>query len=158
MEAAADRYSKDAKSLQGPHGVPSSKTVDSFKELLQGLNTLKENLMGLNLGEYVEHVNVKSLTTLPNEHLHSLLRQQYAMPMQLQLSHSLIPVIEESLKKISNCGFKYFTNRTSYYEVPNSAIHFEDFPIVKNPPSVKMSSVNKGLMNRFVKEDGESVK
>ena len=61
---------------------------------------------------------LKPLVTLLIEHFNSIMRSIYEMPTVQQFCYQFSAAVEETLKRISNCGFSYFTSRDSYYDVP----------------------------------------
>lgn len=63
----------------------------------------------------------------------------YEMPTVQQFCYQFSAVVEETLKRISNCGFSYFTLRDSYYDVPKGMFSFEDIPKVPCPVARKGS-------------------
>ena len=79
LEKASLRDHTTVESLQGPNGVPSFKTVSTLKELLKGLEKLKSNVKNIN-PSFLASMKTKSLTTMPNEHLHASMRERYPMP------------------------------------------------------------------------------
>lgn len=40
------------------------------------------------------------------------------------------------MKRTTNCGFSYFTNRDSYYEVPEDMVSFESMAKVPRPTKI----------------------
>ena len=55
--------------------------------------------------EYLPIINVKSLTTLVNEHVHGCMRERYPMPTQLEFAQAFPSAVEESVKRVSFAGF-----------------------------------------------------
>ena len=155
LEKASLRDHTTVESLQGPNGVPSFKTVSTLKELLKGLEKLKSNVKNIN-PSFLASMKTKSLTTMPNEHLHASMRERYPMPTQLQFCQALVPVIEESVKRSTETNFRYFTSRNcALYETPSTSASFSLFPKMEKPDSKTMSRHNMHKMNRFIKEFGE---
>jgi hypothetical protein len=154
LQKCAERYDKSVISLQGPHGVPSTKTVSTIKQMLDGLISVNDVITSL-CPEYMENVKVKSFTTLVNEHLHGQMRQRYAMPTQLEFSQAFVPVIEECVKKVCESGFLYYSGRKSYYEVPNASMKFTEFPDIPKPRSQHMSVKDRAMIKDFIAEYGQ---
>ncbi|CAC5359436.1 unnamed protein product [Mytilus coruscus] len=71
-----------ANALQGPHGVPASKTIYSVCMLREMLLLLADAINRFN-HNYIESLNVNSLLTLVNEQLHSMLRLRVETPSVL---------------------------------------------------------------------------
>ena len=51
----------------------------------------------------------------------------------IQYAYQFPDAVEETVKRITNCGFRYFTNRDSYYEVPENMVSFETMPKIRRP-------------------------
>ena len=122
-------------SVEGPHGVPSSKTIFGIRMTLEALKRIKGEIEAIYL-DYLSKVDVKALVTLLIEHFNSNMRSIYEMPTVQQFcsqsGYQLPAAVEEfeTLKRISNCGFSYFTSRDSYYDVPEGIFSFEEIPKV----------------------------
>ena len=84
---------------------------------LEALGYIEKELTTFNPA-YIEHVNPKSLVTSIVEHFNSKMREVYEAPTFIQYSHQFPIALEETVKRTTNCGFNYFTNRRSYYDVP----------------------------------------
>ena len=119
--------------VKGPHGVPSCKTVGSIRMTLEALKHIQGQIQSVNTA-YVSQVCPKSLVTLVMEHFNSRMREVYDVPSVLQYAHQFPAAVEETATK---CGFNYFTNRRSYYEVPEGMVSFGDLPriprLMKHP-------------------------
>ena len=75
FEAAVEEAKVSAgsrKTVEGPHGVPSSKTVASIRMTLEALRGIERELKSVNPA-YINHVNPKSLVTLVHD-LHQVHR------------------------------------------------------------------------------------
>ena len=101
------------RTVEGPQGVPSSKTVASIRMTLEGVRCIEKELTTVNPA-YIEHVNPKSLVTLIVEHFNSKMREVYEVHTVIQYSHQFPVTVEETARRTTNCGFNYFTNRRSY--------------------------------------------
>lgn len=53
------------------------------------------------------------------------MREVYEVPTVIQYAYQFPEAVEETVKRIANCGVSYFTNRESYYEVPENMVSFE---------------------------------
>ena len=98
--------------VQGPDGVVARKTVQSVELVLQGLHTLRTELNELN-PTYAKQVDFKALLTLVCERLFSTMRFRYDLPLALHFAQHLGPAMIETLKRMTNCGFRVYTFRTS---------------------------------------------
>lgn len=99
------------------------KTVASIRMTLEALRCIEKELTTVNPA-YIEHVNPKSLVTLIVEHFNSKMREVYEVPTVIQYSHQFPVAVEETVKRTTNCGFNYVTNRRSYYDVPENMVSF----------------------------------
>ena len=88
-------------------------------------------------------MNVKALVTLLIEHFNSKMRSIYDMPTVQQFCYQFSAAVKETLKRISNCGFGYFTSRYSYYDVPDGMVVFKEIPKLPNPVARKAKDAKK---------------
>ena len=121
------------KIVEGLHGVPSSKTIGSVRMTLEALKKIKNNISAIN-PSYVARIQPKSLVTLIVEHFNSKMREVYEVLTVIQYACQFPEAVEETVKRITNCGFSYFTNRESYYEVPENMVSFEAKPKIPRLP------------------------
>lgn len=54
----------------------------------------------------------------------------------MQFAYQFPDAMEETVKRTTNCGFSYFTNRDSYYEVPEGMVSFESMAKVPRPTKI----------------------
>ena len=114
------------------------------------LEALKRIQRGLEAAhrDYVSKVNVKAFVTLLIEHFNSKMRSIYDMPTVQQFCYQFSAAVEETLKKISNCGFSCFTSRYSYYyDVPDVMVVFK-----------RTSKVPSPVARKACKEDVEKIR
>lgn len=127
-------------------------TIDELLKSLKSLHKLLECVNNYN-------VKVKCLTTLPNEHVNSRMRMRYPMPTHFQYCQAFVPVVEESIKQLCDCGFIYFTSRNTHYEQPDeSRIPFTEMPTVHKPPTSTMAVADQHRMKEFAEEHGKPVR
>ena len=119
--------------MEGPHGVPSSKTIGSVRMTLEALKKIKNDISAVN-PLYEARIQPKSLVTLIVEHFNSKMREVYEVPTVIQFAYWFPEAVEETVKIITKCGFSYFTNRESYYEVPENMVSFEAMAKIPRPP------------------------
>ena len=125
---------------------------------------MKEVIHNVNTG-YVEHSDVSSLLTLVCGRLFSDMRAWYNMPLTknfplaltLQFAQLFGSTVSQSLKRISNCGFVYYTRKDSFYAVPEFAIRVRDLPSINMPPSVCLQKEDCKLMLTFQQKFEQSV-
>ncbi|CAH3143043.1 unnamed protein product, partial [Porites lobata] len=77
-------------SVEGPHGVPSSKTISGTRMILEALK-------------------------------------------EFNFCYQFPAALEETLKRISYCGFTCFTSRYSYYDDPDGMFVFKVIHKVPSP-------------------------
>ena len=95
-------------SVEGSLGVPSSKTISETRMNLQALKLIQREIEAVHR-DYVSKVNVKALVTLLIEHFNSKMRSIYDMTTVQQFCYQFSAAVEETLKRIGNCSFSYFT-------------------------------------------------
>ena len=103
--------------VQGPQGTPSSKSINSVSLILESLVTLQETLVVINVN-YVNQLRLASLLTLV-EHLFSKMRSRNPTTTVLEYAQLFGPTMKENLKQLTECGFHYYTNSASFYELPD---------------------------------------
>ena len=153
FETAVEKAKLNAggrRTVEGPHGVPSSKTVASIRMTLEAKELTTVN------PAYIEHVNPKSLITSIVEHFNSKMREVYEVPTFIQYSHQFPIAIEETVKRTTNCGFNYFTNRRSYYDVPENMVSFDELPDIPRPPKQSGTQQDLSTMRKWAKQYGRS--
>lgn len=80
-----------------------------------------------------------------------LLKDHTGCPPPRQLP--AFPVaVEETVKRTTNCGFNYFTNRRSYYDVPENMVSFEELPDIPRPPKQNGTQQDLSTMRKWAKE------
>ena len=89
------------KTVEGPHWVPSSKTVASMRMTLKALHCIEKELTSVNPA-YINHVNPKSLVALIVEHLNSKMREVYEVPTVMQYAHQFPVAVEETVKRTTH--------------------------------------------------------
>ena len=59
------------------------------------------------------------------------------MPTVQEFCCQFSAAVEETLKRVNNCAFSYFTSTDSYYDVPEGMFSFEEIPKVPCPVARK---------------------
>ena len=72
------------------------------------------------------------------------MREVYEVPTVMQYAYQFPDAVEETVKRITHCGFSYFTNRESYYEVPDNMVSFETMG--KKPRPTKRTGTHDDLL------------
>ena len=142
-------------SVEGPHGVPSSKTFSATRMTLEALERIQREIEALHQ-DYVSRVNVKALVTLLIEHFNSKMRSIYDMPTVQQFCYQFSAAVEETLKRISNCGFSDFTSRYSYCDVPDGMVVFKEIPKVSSPVARKGCKEDVENIRQWARTYGDS--
>ncbi|CAC5362409.1 unnamed protein product [Mytilus coruscus] len=74
------------------------------------LESLSEQITGIE-SKYLEKVDINSALTLVNEQLHSMLRLKTETPSVLDCARDFLRGVVECVKRISLCGYHYFTSK-----------------------------------------------
>ena len=145
------------KTVEGPHGVPSSKTIRSVRMTLEALKKIKKDISAVN-PLYVARIQPKSLVTLIVEHFNSKMREVYEVPTVIQFAYQFPEAVEETVKRITKCGFSYFTNRESYYEVPENMVSFETMAKIPRPPKRPGTQEDVLILRKWANEYGKATR
>lgn len=89
----------------------TAEAVTSTSDTLKSPEEIFSNLTP----DYKQAFCSLSILTLVVEHFFSSMRDRYAMPYLLQCAQLLIPTLQETVKKLTNASFIYYTRRTAYY-------------------------------------------
>ena len=101
---------------------------------------------------------MKALVTLLIEHFNSKMRSIYDMPTLQQFCYHFSAPVEETHKRISNCGFSYFTSRYSYYDVPDGMVVFKEIPKVPSPVARKGCKEDVEKIRQWARTYGDSTR
>lgn len=83
--------------------------IESERMMVEALKNIKKNVLSVN-SAYVSHIQPKSLVTLIVEHFNSKMRKIYEVPTVLQYAYQFPDAVEETVKRVTNYGFSYFTS------------------------------------------------
>ena len=144
-------------SVEGPHGVPSSKTISGIRMTLEALKRIKREIETIN-SDYLSKADVKGLVTLLIELFNSKKKSIYEMPTVQEFYHQFSAAVEETLKRISNCGLSYFTSRDSYYDVPEGMFSFEEISKIPCPVARKVSKEDVVKIRHWATTYGDSTR
>jgi len=143
--------------LQGPHGVPASKTLKSIEILHGMLMEILDTLNTINL-DFVSKLDVNSVLTLMNENLHSILRLRVEAPTVLDCERDFISGVLELIKRRTLCGFRYFTSKkTTEYEIPRGTLLFQNLLKIKPEIPIKLSRDDVKLLLEYREWYGKGV-
>ena len=146
------------RTLQGPDGVCSPQTM---RDLELTLNTVGNvvSLLHTVSPEFLNVLDLSSLTTLVVENLFSEMREGNDMPLVLQFSHRLSSTLREHLKRSTKCGFNYFTSSKSHYTKQKGFLPFSRLPVMPKPsPNNAVSTLQLAEMRKWREEYGQSVR
>ena len=153
----ADDLRKGTSVVQGPQGVPSSKTIKSVEMMLNSLMSLEKAIKYIN-ADYMPHVRLASLLTLVVEHLFSKMRSRNPTPTVLEYAYLFCPAMKENVKQLTDTGFHYYTARASYYEIPEgSTLRFSDVPNIPQLPRKWMTSSDQLVLRDWRDNYGQPV-
>lgn len=72
--------------------------------------------------------------------------------MVLQYTHQFPDAVKETVKRVTNGGFSYFTSWGSYCEVPEDMVAFDKMPKIRRPPDSSLAG-----RSRLLKEMGQQI-
>ena len=89
--------------------------------------------------DYEQAFRSLSILTLVVEHFYSNMRGRYAMPYMLQYAQLLMPTIQETVKKMTNASFIYFTRKKAHYPDPTASVRYANLQWPVKPPTAPVS-------------------
>ena len=116
MNVKETKNLKEDSTTNGPQGTVSQETQTSIELLLNGVNSLMSKVTNVN-PNYKDTIDWKTLLTTIVENLHAVYHFKHETFDALQYATDFGTISKESLKRITKCGAKYFTHRSSYYPV-----------------------------------------
>lgn len=99
----------------GPHGSLPYITIVMFNDLCQNMQDLYK-LVATYQPAYT--INTQSLLSVPCEHHFATMRSRYPMPSMLQYCELLNTVVDETLKRMTNTSYHYYTGKDFFYPKP----------------------------------------
>ncbi len=153
----ADDLGKGTSAVQGPQGVPLSKTIKSVEMMLDSLMSLEKAIKYIN-ADYIPHVCLASLLTLVVEHLFSKMRSRNPTPTVLEYAYLFSLAMKENVKKLTDTGFHYYTARASFYEMPEGGtLHFSDVADIPQLPRKSLTSSDQRVLRDWRDNYGQPV-
>ena len=132
---------------EGPHGSPAYITVEAVTwvtDTLKELNYLFSNIVDERepdlIADYKQAFRSLSILTLVVEHFFSTMRGRYAMPYMLQYAQLLMPTIQETVKRMTNASFIYFTRKKAHYPDPTASVRYANLKWPVKPPTAPITS------------------
>ena len=142
--------------LQGPHGIPATKTIQSVSMLIGLLDHYHHLIASM---EVDPELDLKSLLTLVNEHVHSTLRLRVETPTVLDCAQDFIRAVIESVKRQTLCGYHYFTSqKRTGYETPSGLMKVNELPKLNRNKICKMSDNQMKALLTFRERFGKGVR
>ena len=86
------------------------------------------------------------------------MRGVHEVPSVVQYAHQFPDADEETVKRTTHCGFNYFTNRRSYYEVPEGMVSFGDLPTVPRPRKHPGTGEEVAELRKWAQEYGKATR
>ena len=131
---------------EGPHGSLAYITVEAVTWVTDTLKERKDLFSNVDESEltadYEQAFRSLSILTLVVEHFYSNMRGRYAMPYMLQYAQLLMPTIQETVKKMTNASFIYFTRKIAHYPDPTASVRYANLQWPVKPPSAPISPEN----------------
>ena len=112
----------------------------------QGLARLQSNIAKIN-PELT--VNPEALLTVKVKNLHAVSHFKHPTCMQLHYARDFGTTALESAKRMTQWSTFYFTHSATYYPVPPTQIHLQDFPRMTQQNLLVMSSADQDLMRNW---------
>ena len=107
---------------------------------------------------YLTHLRLASLLTLVVERLFSKMRSRNPTPTVLEYSYLFGPTMKESVKQLTNCGFHYFTVRSSFYELPEKGcLNLDEVPNIPQLRGKSMPLADQKVLCDWRDNYGQSV-
>ena len=122
----------------------------SNRTSFKALKKIKNDISGVN-PSHLARIQPKSLVTLIVEHLTLKMREVYTVPTVIQNAYQFPEAVEETVNRITKCGFSYFTNRESYDEVPENMVSLEAMVKVPRPPEETWNSRRRARFTKMGK-------
>ena len=145
------------RSLQGPDGVCS---VQTMRDLDLTLKTVR-NIVALIkrvFPDYLDSLELSSLTTLVVENLFAEMREGNDMPLAIQFAYRLSSTVREHLKRNTKCSFNYYTSSSSYYSTHKGFLPFSKLPTMPKPERNQVTKEQLTEMRKWRVEFGQSVR
>ena len=103
-------------------------------------------------------VDLSAILTLVCEHLFATLRSKTPMPDVLEVSRLFTNVLNENMKKLTDCGFRHFKHRRSHYVAPGRHISIPELELLSIPESRKLTKEEKRKMRNWRIEHCQKVR
>lgn len=98
-----------------PQGCLPYVTIEMFHQLQTNFDNLRATVHSLSS---TYEIHPLALLSIPCEHHFAQMRARYQMPSLLQYCDLLSTVIDETVKRSTISGYRYYTGKKSYYPRP----------------------------------------
>ena len=102
--------------------------------------------------------NPEALFTVKVENLHAVSHFKHPTCRQLHYAREFGTTALESAKRMTQWSAFYFTHSTSYFPVPSTQIHLQDFPRMTEQNLPVMNSADQDLMRNWANTHGNCVR
>ena len=143
------------RSLNGPQGHVSARTVASVSMIEKGLQRLYTNLENF---DYENTLNLLSCMTLDVENCHATVHVKQANMSMAEYCRSFGLAMKEAVKRVTSWAAYYHTSRRSWYPKPEGCLQLSQVPIMKPLPSVSMSSADCNALRDWASSYGAAVR
>ena len=96
--------------------------------------------------------------TLDEENLHSAVHHKSQVSTALQYPQDFGRMAKEGLKRTTCWSVYYYTNRRSWYPLPEPSLGLFDIPLMEQPPVGKASNNEMAMIREWSKTYGASVR
>ena len=136
------------------NGNVAGKTIESLDMIKSGVNRLDRIVHDFKYRK----TNLLSCLSLDCEHFHASQHFKSVVLSMQQYCVQFGSTLMESIKRISKWSAHYFTSDTSWYPLPDTAIHLECMPSMKMKPSVKLRKIEEEHMRNWAVIHGKAVR
>ncbi|CAB4044859.1 Hypothetical predicted protein, partial [Paramuricea clavata] len=145
------------RSLQGPDGVCSIQTMRDLDLTLKTVRNIVALIKKVS-PNYLDSLDLSSLTILVVENLFAEMREGNDMPLAIQFAYRLSSTVREHLKRNTKCSFNYYTSSSSYYPMQNGFLPFSKLPTMPKPERNHVTKTQLAEMRKWRAEFGQSVR
>ena len=142
------------RTLSGPQGHVSVKTVASVGMIEWGLKRLYNNLKPFDYSA----TNLLSCMTLDIENCHSTVHTKQANMSKMEYSRSFGLAMKEAVKRVTLWAAYYHTSRKSWYPKPEETLKYSELPTITPLPVVEMSRANCDVLRDWASAYGAAVR
>ena len=144
-------------SLQGPDGACSVQTMHDLNLTLKTVRNIVALIKRV-FPDYLDSLDLSSLTTLVVENLFAGMREGNDMPLPIQFACRLSSTVREHLKRNTKCSFNYYTSSSSYYSTHKGFLPFSKLPTMPKPKRNQVTKKQLAEMRKWRAEFGQSVR